>query len=562
MKKPSDSPEELRAKIIGLGALSMHKSYYPQLREQLCQAEESKAYFQAVFNSISDAIFLHDGSTFHIIDVNEAASRMFGYTMDELMRLSILDLSEGGEEYNQDKAVEKLQSTLRQGQLCFQWRSRKKNGDLFWTEVNSRHATIGQRNLILVALRDISERKKDELDHLEMERRLLHSQKLESLGILAGGIAHDFNNILTAIVGNLDIALLDLESSSPARDSMVEALTASRRASDLVRQMLAYSGRGRFLIKEFDLSLLVEEMVQLLRISISKNVVLHLDFEKQLPFIQADQAQIQQIVMNLITNASEAIGDKQGTISLTVGIDHFGTDLLDQSRLAEKLPEGRYVFLKVEDTGCGMTPGVMDRLFDPFFTTKFTGRGLGMSAVLGIVRGHKGAIFIRSEPGVGTQIQVLFPLGSTHCLANTDNGHGIASATALASAKGSGIVLVVDDEPQVLSLAKRMLTRMGFRVLVASDGSEALAIFETSHSSIDCVLLDLTMPKMDGMQTYRKMHAIAPKTPAIISSGFDEFEVSQKFEGEGLAGFIQKPFQYSDLEGIIQKALEQQQSGF
>ena len=257
--------------------------------------------------------------------------------------------------------------------------------------------------------RDITERTRAEAERLEMERRLLHAQKLESLGILAGGIAHDFNNLLMAVIGNLDLALLDLSPISAARPYIDRALQATRRGADLTRQMLAYSGKGRFVITRMDLSELVRENTNFFRTAISRTVSMNLCLTGECSAIEADAGQVQQVIMNLITNASEAIGEKAGVITLTTGVEAFDAAYLSTSRLSEKPPAGRFAYVEVSDTGCGMADETKQRLFDPFFTTKFTGRGLGMSAVLGIVQGHKGAVMVQSAVGHGSTIRVLFP---------------------------------------------------------------------------------------------------------------------------------------------------------
>jgi PAS domain S-box-containing protein len=393
---------------------------------------------------------------------------------------------------------------------------------------------------------DITARKRAEEERLAMERRLLHSQKLESLGVLAGGIAHDFNNLLTVILGNLELAMMDLPNpSSPARESLREATQATRRAADLTRQMLAYSGRGKFLIQEVDLSELLGEMSQLLKASVSKNVTLQFRSEAPTPKIHADAAQLQQIAMNLVTNASEAIGDHLGSITVCTGVRDWDAASLASSRLEEKPPPGRYVSLEVSDTGCGMEERVQQRLFEPFFTTKFTGRGLGMSAVLGVIRGHKGAIMVTSQPNCGSTIRVLFPVGApaeavTDALASPAPTHSASTAN-------SGAVLVVDDEKLVLRLAVRMLERAGLRVLGAANGEEAIRIFQTEAANLSCVVMDLTMPGIDGIQASAELRRIRPDIPILLASGFDEHELSQRFAGQGLAGFIQKPYGVDNL---------------
>ena len=396
---------------------------------------------------------------------------------------------------------------------------------------------------------DITEHKRAEAERMEMERQLLHHQKLESLGVLAGGIAHDFNNLLTAITGNLELAQQDGTLGSTARLRIEHAVKAARRAADLTRQMLAYSGRGHFIIRELDLNALVEENSHLLQTAIAKTASLELRLAAQLPPIRADVAQVQQIVMNLITNASEALGGQPGVITLTTGVQDYDQAALSRSRLEVRPPAGRFVYLEVSDTGCGMDQETQERLFEPFFTTKFTGRGLGMAAVLGIVRGHQGAIFVDSAPGQGTTVRVLFPV------AEVDAGQAAAApAGGQPSAAGQvgppalrGTVLVADDDEGVRELCRVALQDFGLNVLTAADGRQAADLFRERADQIDCVLLDLSMSGMDGLAALRELRRVAPAVKVILSSGYDESDALKQFAGEGLAGFLQKPYQLDSL---------------
>jgi len=400
---------------------------------------------------------------------------------------------------------------------------------------------------------DISERKKTEEEKRNLERQLLHSQKLESLGVLAGGIAHDFNNILASILGNADLALAGLPQSSSSRIFIDEVKEATIRASGLTQQMLAYSGRGRFVVAPVDLSESVNEMVNLLKSSISKKANLTTDLAQDLPAIEADAAQIQQIIMNLMTNASEAIGENShGAITVTTKVQECSRDYLDTSCLDQKQPAGTYVSLEVIDNGCGMDKETRVKLFDPFFTTKFTGRGLGMSAVLGIVRGHKGAIMIESETGIGTIFRVLFPAMGISIAKSQPN----SDSTSSTSWSGSGTVLIVDDDAGVRRFTRKTVEGMGFDTLVASNGRDGVEIFRKHAGKITCVLLDLTMPRMDGDLAFLAMQEIRNEVPVILLSGFNESELSRRFGDFGLAGFISKPFKIEKLKRVIQDVLD------
>jgi PAS domain S-box-containing protein len=406
--------------------------------------------------------------------------------------------------------------------------------------------------------RDETNRKRAQEERLEMERGLLHAQKLESLGLLAGGIAHDFNNLLMAVMGNLDLALMDLAEDSPARSRIERAIQATRRAADLTGQMLAYAGKGRFLVREMNLGEAVRQNLDMLKASISKHVRLNLDLGWDLPAITADPEQIQQVVVNLIANASEAIGDGPGVISLTVGVLDCDDSFLLRSRLEEKPPAGRFVFLEVSDTGCGMDQETQLRLFEPFFTTKFLGRGMGMPAVLGIVRGHKGAILVDCEPDRQTTVRVLFPVTGRAPTDRVDAAE--AGAVPWADTEAPlpfGTVLVVDDETVVREVARAMLERIGCRVLTAGGGLEAVEVFRAHAGEISCVILDLTMPDMDGVATFGELRRVNPDAKVILSSGHNEQEATRRFAGKGLAGFIHKPYQIQSLRVILERILKQ-----
>jgi PAS domain S-box-containing protein len=397
---------------------------------------------------------------------------------------------------------------------------------------------------LLAITRDVTERKRAENERIHLERQILHAQKLDSLGVLAGGIAHDFNNILTSIIGNADLALMRINPESPAIDNLHSIEKASVRAADLAKQMLAYSGKGKFVISNHDINGLLEEMLHILQVSISKKAVLRLNLTRPLPPVEADATQLRQIIMNLVINASEAIGDKSGVIAITTGCMDCDRSYLKDVWLDENIGDGLYVFIEIADTGCGMSKDTLAKLFDPFFTTKFTGRGLGMAAVLGIVRGHKGAVKVYSEQGKGSAFKILLPAsGKPVEIFNHDsqNDHW----------KGSGTVLLVDDEETVRGIGTEMLKELGFNVVTANDGREAIEAYKAG-TDFSYVILDLTMPHMDGEQCFRELRILNPDIKVIMSSGFSELEVTQKFVGKGLAGFIQKPYKLSVLrEGIM-----------
>ncbi|MCP4550101.1 MAG: response regulator [bacterium] len=434
-----------------------------------------------------------------------------------------------------------------------------KDGDAIWVQTNGRiEYADGKATILFGTCQDISARKRAETEKLTLERQVQHAQKLESLGVLAGGIAHDFNNLLMAILGNSDLALHKLSPMAPARHHIEEIEKATIRAADLAKQMLAYSGKGRFVLEPIQCNELVEEMAHLLKVSISKKAVLKFNPAENLPTFDGDVTQIRQILMNLIINASEAIGEKSGTIALSTGAMHCDLAYLEdvsQTLLGSNdnpLPEGIYIYFEVADTGCGMDDETITNIFDPFFTTKFTGRGLGMSAVLGIVRGHKGAIKVYSEVGRGTTFKILIPAND---LSATESGWTEVNEQEGGDWRGSGTVLVVDDEEAICAVGMQMVESMGFSALTAPDGREAVQLFRDNADDIVCVLLDLTMPHMNGEEAFREMRRIKPDAVVILCSGYNEQDATQRFSGKGLAGFIQKPYNLATIKGELMRVL-------
>jgi signal transduction histidine kinase/ActR/RegA family two-component response regulator len=414
---------------------------------------------------------------------------------------------------------------------------------------SARFVALTESKQVLACVRDESARVRAEQERRKLEAQFQHAQKLESLGILAGGIAHDFNNLLTSILGFTELAKLELPPDSAAQSHLDDAVKSAQRAAELTHQMLAYSGKGRFVIQSLSLSAVVEDMARLLEVSISKKCVLQYHFTPNLPALEADTAQLRQVIMNLIINASEASGDRGGVIAISTGVMHCDRVYLSETKLDDNLPEGLYVYLEVADTGCGMSKETLAKIFDPFFTTKFTGRGLGLAAVLGIVRGHHGAIKVCSELGKGTSFKVLLP-------ATTDPAQlDPARSDEVSAWRGSGLVLIVDDEEPVRRLTRRMMEMMGFTVLTAADGREGVELFRKESERIRLVLLDMTMPYLDGEQAFDEMRRIRTGVPTVLCSGFNEQTATNRFADKGLAAFIQKPYQYQQLMAVVRKAL-------
>ena len=389
-----------------------------------------------------------------------------------------------------------------------------------------------------------------------MEQRVQQAQKLESLGVLACEIAHDFNNLLMVILGYAELAQKEIPPMSPARRSLTEITTATRRAAELSLQMLAYAGKATFTLERVELCALVEEMAHLLKAAISKKAILNLNLERSVPPIEADPSQIRQIVMNLLINASEAIGDRSGVITVSVGATRCDREYLRKTELHDDLVPGRYVHLEVTDTGSGMDAETKSRIFEPFFSTKFTGRGFGLAAVLGIVRAHKGVLKVYSEPGKGTTFKVLFP-------ASAEGGNVLRSPKSSPPAdwRGKGTILLVDDEESLIALEARMLESMGFTVLAAADGLQAVDLYRERGKEIDLVLMDLMMPNMDGAEAFGELRRLNPDVRVVLASGCSCEDVRSRFSGKRLAGILQKPYTLADLMELVDGLLPKRMDG-
>ncbi len=497
-----------------------------------------------------------------MVFVSEGCLDLTGYRAEELLDMGEVEYGDLIHAEDRQAVWDAVQAGVASaGPFELEYRIQPKGGGEKWVWERGRVAgqAEGEPAALEGFITDITGYKLAERERLGMERRVQQAQKMESLGVLAGGIAHDFNNILTSILGNADLALMDLSPVSPARGSLSEIVKAARHAAALCREMLAYSGKGRFVVESIHLGDLIGEMLHLVHASLSKKAVLKVDLDPGLPPMRGDAAQIRQVVMNLIVNASEAVGERGGAIHISTGTAEFTADLSGESFESGPPAAGRYVWIEVADTGCGMDARTRARLFEPFYTTKFTGRGLGLSAVLGIVRGHKGAIQVRSEEGKGTVFRVFFPAAE----AGVAGAAGLEEEPGAGKWKGAGTLLLVDDEESVRAVARSMLERLGFHVLTAADGVEAVETFLKHGPEIRAVLLDLTMPHMDGEETFRELRRLNRDVAVLIASGYTELELAARFAGgdNGLPAFVQKPFTQAALARGLQAALASHPGG-
>ena len=511
----------------------------------------------AIATNAAEALFLvnADGRTTF---ANPSAEAMFGWSQGELIGEFLHDKlhstcpDEASHSIAECPHMKVLVSgeTLR-GQEDF---FRHRDGRL--VPITCSTAPImgdGQIAGAVLVVRDISEEKLADQVEREREEALRQAQKLESIGVLAGGIAHDFNNLLTGIMGNAGMARRAVQAgrTEHAATLLGDVLKASERAADLTRQLLAYAGKGRFLVQPLDVCQLITEVSTLIRTSISKKITLVLDVPEECPAIEGDRTQLQQLVMNMVINGGEAIGDEPGTLTVRLRVEHF-TERRERMR-TEGFPifPGEYIRIDVIDTGAGMDQETRNRIFEPFFTTKFLGRGLGLSAALGIVRGHRGAIGVRSEPGSGTTFTVLLPVLRATYAPPRDS----EETSPDRERPGVGTILVVDDEPAVRALSESILTEAGYSVVLAEDGLQAVQQVESMGERISLVVLDLTMPRMAGAETARELRIILPSVPIVAMSGYGDLEVMERFRGAQIDDYLPKPFSPEQLVAKVGRVL-------
>lgn len=537
---------------ISLDNARLYQAAQGELAERK-RAEENvrhaESFLNTVVNNLPYMIFVKDAQDLRFVRFNKAGEQLLGTSTGALLGKNDYDLFPSEEALFFEK---KDRETLSSGKIT------DIPEEPIDTPTGKRYLHTkkipvvdadGLPKYLLGISEDITERKLEEERQRAFERKLQETQKLESLGVLAGGIAHDFNNLLVSILGNVGLVLVDLEPESPVREPVEQIKVAAQRAADLTRQMLAYSGKGRFVMQRINLNSVITEITQLLQVSISKNAALRFDLMQNLPPIEGDVTQVRQVLMNLIVNASDAIGERQGSIRLTTGTVKADREYLAGSFMAPELPEGHYAFVEVADDGVGMDKETQDKIFDPFFTTKFTGRGLGLAAVLGIVRGHGGAIKVSSEQGQGSVFRVLFPI--------KDVPHDAEkSSVETLKQRGNGTVLVIDDEEVVRNVTKRMLTRLGYNPILAEDGPDGIETYKKNKEEVVCVLLDMTMPRMSGEETLGHLKKVNPQVRVLLMSGYSEQEASNRFNGKGVAAFMQKPYTPQDLQEKLSEILE------
>lgn len=515
-----------------------------QAEERLRASEER---FRVLAENIPGVIYLcRNDARYSMLYLNDEVEALTGYAKEDFLteQISFVDLYHPDDALTIQPQVNQALSEGRPFHLIY--RLRRRSGEWRWVEEWGTVVYLGGPNWDFLEgfISDITDRR-------QAEEALRQTQKMESLGLLAGGVAHDFNNLLVAMLGQASLALTRLPADpAAARASVEKAVKAAERAADLTRQLLAYSGRGQFAIRALQLNELIHENLELFEVSLPKPIQLRTALLPDLPLIEADAGQMQQIIMNLILNAAEAIGQRPGLITVQTGVQPLTeTDSHLWQYTNEPLAPGNYVWLQVEDDGSGMEAAMLASIFDPFFTTKFTGRGLGLAAVLGIVRGHHGGLHVASEPGHGTRFQLFFP---AHLAASPPVRERpslspppvAASPVAVAPQR----VLIIDDEEPVREAVSDILDMEGVPVLVAADGALGLELYRQWQAEVRLVLLDLSMPGLSGEETFHALRRINPDVRVVLSSGYSQTEAARRFINEPVAGFLQKPY---DVEALI-----------
>ncbi len=501
----------------------------------------AEAKYRRLFEAAKDGIVIINADTGEITDVNPYLTELLGIRRSEVVGKPFWEIEALAGLQTTHFALDRLRekSYVRFPEITFRRNSDQRDLDL---EVVGNHYNEGQRRVAQFNVRDITERK-------EFDRQFQQTARLESLGILAGGIAHDFNNLLAGILGNAGLALSDAPPGSSHHNALKDVIHASQRAADLTRQMLAYAGKGSIKVLPLDLSNLVSEISKLVQSSIPKVVSLRLDLAEDLPMVEADTGQMQQVVMNLVINGAEAVPEgRKGSVRVSTRLEELSANYLHHNFPSAELEQGKYVVLEVSDDGSGMDDATRARIFDPFFTTKFTGRGLGLAAVQGIIRAHRSGIKVISSPGKGSAFQIVMP-----ALMNVPRPSN--EKPKFNDLRGSGLVLVIDDEEIVLQTTRTILERYGYKVITASNGERGVDEVRKHKNELALVILDLTMPVMGGEEALKQIKAEVHGLKVILSSGYDSSHAIDRFGENAFAGFIHKPSTINDFLEIVKTTL-------
>jgi PAS domain S-box-containing protein len=496
--------------------------------------------------------------------VSPSVEKAMGYTPEEIMAMPIDQYLTPEATDQALKTINTAMAAIKAAQIdpknysvTLELEEYHKNGSIIPIEVTAGFLVDknGQPEAFLGISRNMSERKEADRQRSVIETKLQQSKKMGSLGTMAGSIAHNFNNLLMVVLGNLELAKEDLPEPSITTTNIQRAINAAQRAADLSSTMLTYVGQLKKESVPVDLSQVVQSVLGNMDESTMANVTVELDLADPMPLVIADADQMRQIISGFVTNAIEALENKNGRVHISTGSMHCDRHYLSSTYLKEEMPEGMYAYVEVADTGCGMDTETMGNVFDPFFSTKFTGRGLGMAAVLGIIRSHGGAIKVSSVKHEGSVFTALFPIQGVFVQQ--------AKSDPLQTAPHAPgkTVLLVDDEAMVMEVGCQFLTRLGYKALEASNGQQALDIFRRASATIDCVLLDYTMPGMDGLETMQQIRKICADVRIVITSGYTRQQIEDRFAEIGPpTDFIQKPFQMKALQEKLNRVISDHHS--
>jgi PAS domain S-box-containing protein len=518
-----------------------------RLKEQIAERslttqalQESEQNYREIFNATNEAIFLHDSSNGNILEVNQTVLDMYGYSYEESLGLTIRDLSLNEPPYSDREALQFVKKAVEEGPQVFEWRARRKNGEIFWVEVALSNSEIGGTGKVLAVVRDISDRK-------EIEVELLQSHKMEAVGTLAGGIAHDFNNILTAILGYSDLAKIKAMDNPELLDYLNEIHKSGIRARNLVAQILTFSRKSKEAKKNIQISLIVEDTLKMLRSTIPATIEIKRNIQSQATAF-ADSTQIHQIIMNLCTNAYHSMRDTGGVLAVSLN----EVKLTKNDYPTFNIEAGRYLKLTVSDSGKGIDENLKEKIFEPYFTTKEAGEGtgLGLAVVHGIVKGHNGHISLYSDPGQGTTFHVYLPI------VEAEDDDYLVLAEEKQAVGGTERIIIVDDEDAIVKFVQTALELHGYTITSYTNGLQALQEFTLRPNDFDLVITDMTMPYMTGAELSQKLIEIRPDIQIILCSGYSEIMNTEKAGAMGVAEYLEKPIIIDTLLKAIRNVLD------
>jgi PAS domain S-box-containing protein len=540
------NPAHVRTLAERVRLLEAELAHARDLQAHAAGVAESERRFRRIVETTDEGVWTLDAAGVTTF-ANRAMAAMLGYEPEQMVGRHVFEFITAD---TLPAARAKLEERRRGMREIHEFPLRHAAGHEVWTVMTTSpiEDEHGQFVGSLAMVTDATEIRRSERERADLSERVVESQKIESLGVLAGGIAHDFNNLLAAIMGHVEIAFQEPGLALKSRTALGNALAAAQRAAGLTRQLLDYSGRGQLELRPLRLGAQTAEIIELLRASIPKRVSIEFTTSDPSLSILGDPDRLQQATMNLVLNAAEAYGAGAGTVVVRVDREELGPGALPWLRTHEAVKPGEYVYLEVRDHGVGMDEGTLKRVFEPFFTTKTSGRGLGLAATLGIVRTHGGHLTLHSKPNDGTTFRAYFPRSPEPTTRDTP----LPSAPFFGTLRARTL-LVVDDEPMVREFAQRLLEAEGYRVLEAGTGRQALELLRDRSAEIDGVLLDLSMPGMDGDALLSELRSFAPQLPVIVHSGHSIESTSERLAQWKIAGVLQKPYRAARLSEMVRK---------